>query len=245
MTDQEISQSQQRPTQPVRRAAQFFVIVAASVVAIALVAGSDFTLMSAPKFDMLGYLDERVASQENKKDVRCWSSFCKLQMFLTGAEIEPGAIAVRIERHMKLIDSIWDEARAQNPNQALIQPVAVSSVLEERFPHVSSALGTTFDLGDGLMPITIVPEAIQDYSDTIEPWRLLQTWASRHTDSTGRLSLKQQFDKEALHVLHNFFGTYDLAILKHARLVAQEKKLASVDASAMSEAFDLESKLQR
>lgn len=245
MTDRETSQGQDHLRRTVKRAAQVFVVLAALVVAITLVAGSDSAPTLALKFNMLGYLDARVASQENIKDVRCWSSFCKLQMFLTGVQIEPEAIAVRIDRHMKLIESIWDEACAQSPNQSLIRSASVSSVLERRFPHVNSDSGATFSLGNGLEPIIIVPEAIQDYSDTIESWRLLQAWASRHTDSTGRLALKQQFDKEVLHVLYNFFGTYDLAILKHARLVAQEKKLASIDAAAMFEAFDLESKLQR
>ena len=54
------------------------------------------------------YLDGRVGVQENQKNVRCWSSFNKLQeMFITNCEISEEAKSERIEKHMRLIRSIW------------------------------------------------------------------------------------------------------------------------------------------
>jgi len=81
------------------------VVIAAAIVAVQIVARSPTP--AEPSFDMLAYLDAQVANQENNKDVRCWSSTCKLQMFLTGAEIAPQAIAVRIQAHTDLIDSVY------------------------------------------------------------------------------------------------------------------------------------------
>jgi hypothetical protein len=188
---------------------------------------------------MLSYLDEKVAVQEDAKDVRCWSSFCKLQMFLAGAPINDAAISVRIEKHMELIESIWNEARIARPQARLIPEDVVTEILLRRFPSsMARARGMT---PDSPSSIQVGAEAIQDYSDTIEPWRLLQTWASRHTDSSGHLISQPAFEREALDVLYNFLRTHDLAVLKRARLIALEKKQTIIDAESMSAAFQAES----
>lgn len=230
---------------PSRRWIQFVIVLVALVVAIYLVTGSESVSVTSPQFDMLSYLDSRVAAQEDVKDVRCWSSFCKLQMFLIGAPIDDEAVGVRIEKHMELIESIWEDVGSAKPDQRVIGPDDVSTVLVRRFPYQYDALtGAMFELEGVAEPIYVGSEAIKDYSDTIEPWRLLQTWASQHTNASGGLTLSPPLDKEALHFLSNFLRIYDLTILKHARAIAEEKKLAAVDASSMSEAFNLESKLK-
>jgi len=53
------------------------------------------------------YLDGRVGVQENQKNVCCWNSFNKIQMFITNCEISEEAKSERIEKHMHLIRSIW------------------------------------------------------------------------------------------------------------------------------------------
>ena len=226
------------------RLLQALVVAGALVVAAYLLAAP--TAQQSPQFDMLSYLDGRVAAQEDEKDVRCWSSFCKLQMFLTGAAFDDDAFGVRIEEHMKLLESIWEETSREAGDSALISANDVSKVLARRFPyHFDAAQGATFELGDVLPRIHIDADALKDYSDTIEPWRLMQTWASRHTDAAGKLELEPQFDEQALAQMYEFLRTYDLAILKHARQIAETKKLARVDAGSMSEAFSLESKLRK
>lgn len=228
----------------IKRLTQILIVLAAMVVAIVLVVQTDSSTFPPP-FDMLTFLDTQVATQEDGKDVRCWSSVCKLQMFLTGAVIGEDAITVRIESHMQLIESLWEQGRDEHPHASMISSDTVKQLLDRRFPHQQIRTGVQFDLGSNLNPINIVQDAMQDYSDTVEPWRLLQTWASRHTDKNGRLTLTPQFDRDALHALHGFLLKYDLAIFRHARRIAEENKASRVDASAMSEAFDLESKLQR
>lgn len=220
---------------PVISVAQVLVVLAALAVAIVLVTQGNTS--GEPDFDMLAYLDSRIATQEDVKDVRCWSSFCKLQMFLTGVEIAPDAVGVRIESHMKLIQSIWEES-GKNSRGSLIPAPAVSEVLQRRFPSATSDEGTTFDFGEDKKLITVGPDALKDYSDTIEPWRLLQTWASRHTGDSGKLELKRQFDEEALGVMYEFLRAYDLAILQRAREIARDRKIANIDAKAMSAAFE-------
>ena len=73
----------------------------------------------------------------------------------------------------------------------------------------------------------------------------MQTWASRHADASGELTLQPQFDEPALGEMYRFLRTYDLAILKHARQIAEGKKLARIDADSMAEAFSLESRLRK
>jgi len=221
------------------RPIHFVFMLSAIVVAIVL-AGGDSKLSSEDGFDMLAHLDAKVANQEDVKDVRCWSSFCKLQMFLTEMEIEPAAVASRIDGHMELIQLIWEDSEGGDSSGSIIQAAEVSAVLSRNFPHATSDEGTTFRFDENEL-IIVLPDAIQDYSDTIEPWRLLQSWASHHTDASGELTLSKQFDEDALQVLYKFLRAYDLAILKHAKSIAQQRKLSKIDAGAMEAAFQMES----
>jgi hypothetical protein len=217
--------------------------VAVCISAAILLPGQSTTHRTDGDFDMLAFLDAQVAMQEDKKDVRCWSSFCKLQMFLTGAQIKEEAIGIRIDAHMKLLESIWEEA-SQTVSANTIEAPALTPILKRRFPHEFAESGATFNLGGLLAPIVVVPDALKDYADTIEPWRLLQTWASRHTDAYGKLNIRPQYNQESLGVLHAFLLAYDLAILKNAQRVAQENKKSVIDAASMTEAFKLEFKLR-
>ena len=233
----------------VKRISQIGVVFIALAAALGVVAyrspAADFGAGATTSFDMLAYLDDQVTNQESLKDVRCWSSTCKLQMFLTGARIDPEAIAVRIQSHMKLVDSIWAEAKELSPGSPAIGADDVKKVLDRRFPAQRDSQNQIhFTMSEGEDPIQILPLAIKDYSDTIEAWRILQNWASRKTDVSGRVNLNPQFDQEALHVLYDFVLVYDLAVLQHARRLAKTRKLASIGVSAMSEAFQLEEKLR-
>ena len=243
-----------QPANTSHRIPQIIVVIVAAVAAVAIArrgadpAGvsdtarvSDGTSVSdragEPACEMLAYLDDRVGLQETRKDVRCWSSFNKLQMFITNCEISEAAKSERIEQHMRLIGSLHAEASQRAPGKTLIPADAVTAELHARFPQVDTAEGTGFRLGDET-PTLVVAEALKDYTDTIEPWRLLQTWASRQIDERGKWKLDAQFDKEALTVLYEFFRAYDLALLRKAREHAMKRKLSHIDAEAVAAAFE-------
>jgi hypothetical protein len=190
----------------------------------------------APAFQMLAYLDARVSTQESRKDVRCWSSFNKLQMFITHCEISEDAKAERIRQHMELIQSLYDAAEGQANGAGLIPADAVQAMLDQRFPKVDTAEGTRFEIG-GITPTLVGKEALKDYSDTIEPWRLMQAWAHGQLDARGIWSLPAQFDEPALLVLYRFFRAFDLAMLQRARDHALDRKLSRIDAEAVAAAF--------
>jgi hypothetical protein len=160
---------------------------------------------------MLAYLDDRVGVQENNKDVRCWSSCNKFLMFATNCEISEDAKTTRIQQPMRLIQSLCDETAKRVPGQKLIPASAVKAEAGERFPRKDSELGAQFTFG-GSSLLMVDAEVLKDYSDTIEPWRLLQTWASHQIDARGRWQLEAQFDQEALRDLYEFFKRYDLTM---------------------------------
>ena len=87
--------------------------------------------------------------------------------------------------------------------------------------------------------------SIIDYSDTIEAWRLLQTWAARRTDESGQMTLAPPFSEKALTAFHDFLLVYDIAVLRHARAIASERKLPKVDAESMNLAFSADRRPQR
>ena len=214
---------------------QAVVMVSAIFAAIAIV-------RSAPElppasFNMLGYLDKQVGQKENRKDVRCWSSFNKLGMFLTGCEIDEAAKSERIEQHMKLIQSLWAASREQSNGMDTIPAKAISQVLKDRFPQATGGTGVSFQFGGGA-PTLVMADALRDYDDTIEPWRLLQTWASHNIGEHGWFASPQPFSEEALAVMCSFLKAFDLAVQREARRVAVERQLAGIDAEAMAAAFE-------
>lgn len=220
------------------RLPQIIVILVAVMAALTIVRRAPDTTSQSPgpPYEMLTYLDDRVGVQENQKDVRCWSSFNKLQMFITNCEISEEAKSERIEQHMRLIESLYNEASQRVPEKELITATIIDEILRVRFPQVDTTEGTQFNLGDGSSTL-VVAEAIKDYSDTIEPWRLLQTWASHQVDNEGKWKRDTQFGEGALKELYEFFRAYDLALLRKAREHAMERKLGHIDAEAVAAAF--------
>ena len=221
--------------------AQMIVIVLAAGVAWAIVGSGEGQETESPPspaaaFDMLSFLDERVGFQEDQKDVRCWSSFNKLQMFITNCEIDEGAKAARISEHMRLIQALYESSAPQAGDEGYINADAVKAALEDRFPQGNEVEEKGVHLG-GRFPTLVGAEELRDYSDTIEPWRLLQTWASRQLDAQGMWRLERQFDESALGALYDFFRLYDLAMLRRARDHAFDRKLTKIDAEAITAAF--------
>ena len=188
-------------------------------------------------FDMLAYLDEHVGVRESEKDVRCWSSFTDLQIFITQCKISPEAKGARTGQHAALIQSIWEAAKSTDGGAEYIDEPNVAKILEEKFPSMDTSEGVEFDLGNGRKPVQVLAQDIRDYEQTIEPWRLLQNWASRHVDEQGRLKLRPQFNEAALQRMYRFLRTFDLAILKEAGRVAKERRLPEIDADSVNAAF--------
>lgn len=189
----------------------------------------------AEPFTQMGYLDQRVGRQEDEKDVRCWSSFNKLQMFITNCEISEDAKTERIQQHMALIQKLYDDSAAQAKGKKLIPVEAVRAVLAKEFPSTKADSGQP-NYSFGALTINLT-EALRDYSDTIEPWRLMQTWSSRQLDNTGQWQLTAEFDKAALDELFLFLRGYDLALLRKARTNAIDRKQNLIDAEAIRAAF--------
>ena len=214
---------------------QAIVVAVALFAAIAIVRSAPSPVLP-PSFDLLAYLDKRVGQREDSKDVRCWSSFNKLGMFLTGCEIDEAAKSERIEQHMKLIQSIWKAAMEETRGSDTIPAPTVSRILKKRFPQATDETGVSFKFGGGA-PTLVMADALRDYDDTIEPWRLLQTWASRNLDEHGRFASPKPFSEEALQVMYSFLKAYDLAVQREARRVAMERQQAGIDAKAMATAF--------
>ena len=193
--------------------------------------------LNQSSFDMLGFLDEQISCQEDQKDVRCWSSVNKLQMFVAGAEIEHEAVVERIKRYGDLIDSVWSECASSS--NGVITASAVEEVLIRRFPNAPAKddKSTAFSFDDASQPVFVMQDLVNDYSDTIETWRLLQSWAARKVGDDGRLELTPVFGKEALISFHEFLNSLDIAILKRAKKIANSRNLSAIDSESMALAF--------
>ena len=137
---------------------------------------------------------------------------------------------------MRLIQALYESSAPQAGDEGYINADAVKAALEDRFPQGNEVEEKGVHLG-GRFPTLVGVEELRDYSDTIEPWRLLQTWASRQLDAQGMWRLERQFDESALGALYDFFRLYDLAMLRRARDHAFDRKLTKIDAEAIAAAF--------
>lgn len=192
----------------------------------------------SPAEKMLEAIESQIADQEDVKDVRCWSSVNKIQTFLSGLPVELESNGRRVERYVGLIEDVWREA-AENAKGNEIGSEALYNVFESRFPeNVSMVDGKVkFDFGGQLASISILEEAVQDYSDTIESWRLLQSWALRKATQGGNEPVAA-FSQDSLDQFRDFLVVFDIALLKSAKDVAMERKFASIDVKTMDLAFD-------
>ena len=195
---------------------------------------------------MLDFVDQQIATQENVKDVRCWSSVNKIQTFISGMPIDTEAIGQRVECYVAMLDCVWGECVSENQDL----PVSADQVrqfLDSRFPDIAGQVDEIlkpeanggFDMN--LFNTKERCDAIEDYSDTIESWRLLQSWLLRNLEEP-KTQASAPFSDEALTELKRFLVIYDIVLLKRARIVAMEKKLARVNVETMKEAFDLQQK---
>ncbi len=196
-------------------------------------------------YEMLKHIDTAICDQENNKDVRCWSSVNKIQMFLSNMPIESEAIGQRVESYVEMINSVWEESSARelksNDSATEISNTTLNRVLQSRFPHSidEKTSATKFNFGsENRLLLTIEDEAVEDYSDTIEGWRLLQSWAQRNTDERGNLTITPTFSKEAVIAFRDFLVVYDIALLRNARKVAMADKAPRIDVTTMKKAFE-------
>ena len=193
---------------------------------------------------MLTFIDQQIAIQEDVKDVRCWSSVNKIQTFISGLPVDTEAIGERVECYIGMLDQVWDQCVDDNQEQ----PVSADQVkrfLEDRFPEITQQVNVVLKPEDNngfdmtLFKSKEQCDAIKDYSDTIESWRLLQSWLLRKVD-VPTTEVSAPFSDEALLELKRFLVVYDINLLKRARVVAMDKKLARVNVDIMKEAFDLQ-----
>ena len=193
---------------------------------------------------MLTFVDQQIAIQEDVKDVRCWSSVNKIQTFISGLPVDTEAIGQRVECYIGMLDQVWYQCVSDSQGQ----PVSADQVkrfLDDRFPEITRQVNVVPKPEDNngfdatLLESKEQCDAIKDYSDTIESWRLLQSWLLRKVDVPAT-RVATPFSDEALLELKRFLVVYDINLLKRARVVAMGKKLARVNVEVMKEAFDLQ-----
>ncbi len=193
---------------------------------------------------MLTYIDRQIAQQEDVKDVRCWSSVNKIQTFISGLPIDTQAIGQRVECYIELLDSFWMKCSTGDQTSS-ISASDLRRLLQTEFPAIvqimdRAQLSEKIDEFDfNFTEIQQQCDAIEDYSDTIESWRLLQSWAQRKVLEPDKQNPKP-FSNDALAELKRFLVAYDIELLKRARMVAMANKQARVNVDFMNQAFEFQ-----
>ena len=155
-------------------------------------------------------------------------------MFAAGAPIEHDALAVRIESYNDLLDSIWGEAAEQTADEISAQRLV--QVLKGTFPGSGDEWDKFAFLKSDEQEL-VMNDLVTDYSDTIESWRIIQSWVARKVDRNGTVNISPPFSQSALDEFQKFLIKFDIALLRHAKDVAEQNRKSVVDAESMRLAF--------
>ena len=223
-------------------------VVAAVVAGVILLTGQSSTDTQPPvkadikenkTFDMLAYMDSKVGARESEKDVRCWSSLVDLQQFISQCKISPDAKSARTKLHSDHLESIWKAAAKAQGEGEYITKKTLLEILNKHYTSRETSQGVDFDFDADptVIKLLIPAEAKDDYEKTIETWRLLQNWGNRHIDTEGRLTLKPQYDQQAIELMYRFLRSFDLAILRKTGEIAKADRLSEVDDASVEKSF--------
>jgi len=192
----------------------------------------------SPSMVMLQTIEGEIAKQEDIKDVRCWSSVNKIQTFISGMPVELEANGQRVERYVELIEEVW-QASSESKVGPEIESDVLVSVLKSKFPaNVTVAEEVAFEFGSEFGSLKDLNDSMKDYRDTIESWRLLQSWALRKASQESSSENETPFSSMSILQFREFLVAFDLGLLKACKSVAMERKLGSIDSKTVDIAFD-------
>ncbi len=66
--------------------------------------------VSTPFDAMVAHLDSMAAGFEDQKDVKCWTSFKRLETFIAGCQLTPATTHLKSEVVIDLVDQVWKAA---------------------------------------------------------------------------------------------------------------------------------------
>ena len=133
-----------------------------------------------------------------------------------------------------MLDSIWSKA-AEEVADEISAPQLVKT-LKAKFPGANDEWEKFAFLSDS-EPDLVMNDLFTDYSDTIESWRIIQSWVARKADRDGKVSIAPPLSQTALDEFQQFLIKFDIALLRHAKNIAEQNKKSVVDAQSMRMAF--------
>ena len=172
----------------------------------------------SPFDGMLAHLDTMAARFEDRKDVKCWTSFKRLETFVAGCQLAPATTHQKSEVVIDLVDQIWKAAAESLDNVPSINATAFDAAAKKHFPwDCIEFLHCTLQLGDRKF---IVPfQDVDNYLGTVEPIRVLQTLAQRVArQDPSRLTLEPSAVESAVRLT----ALLSTTLLKESNRIAAE-----------------------
>ncbi|UCF81365.1 MAG: CRTAC1 family protein [Acidobacteriota bacterium] len=181
-------------------------------------------------FDQIDYL-------ESRKDVVCWSSFCKLDNFMARKPHSPTAVLVKIHAMQILADQIWEKASLEAQGTH-VTPEDLARVVQKGDFHdlppfpIQGMEGKFEEIGFS---------DFSDYRTTSEHWRIL---LSVIADAVCGMDLYEErpvllkpLAEEAAVEISGVVSSLALELLQESSRMAREDRSTHVEGWHVREAF--------
>ena len=178
---------------------------------------------AASSFDqMLAQLDEAAGQFEDQRDVKCWTSFKRLETFVAGCQLAPATTHIKTEVVIDLVDQVWRAAAQVQVGGQAITAANFDAASQEYFRwRCDGSLHCRLEFGE--RELSVPSMDFDNYRGTVEPIRIVQTLARRlERRDPSRLPL----DASAVPSATRLAAVLSTALLKEANVVGQLRLMA-------------------
>jgi hypothetical protein len=170
-------------------------------------------------------LDAQAADLEDKKDVKCWTSFKLLETFIAGCQLAPETTHLKTEVVLNYLDQIWARADRATIDRATIDGETFKHTVQQSVPWETDLLLVyRVKFPERVVPIRY--QDVENYLSTVEPIRLLRSLASHLAENEPQ---RKGLSSSAVHEASHLAALLSTLVLGEANVVARENQHQQVE----------------
>ena len=179
--------------------------------------------------DFLAELNQQASQLEESRDVKCWTSFKRLETFIAGCQLSPESTHLKTEVVQNYFDQIWAEADRSTTKDSIIDAAPFTRTVRRFVPwETDSVLEYRVTFPD--REIVVKFQDVENFRSTVEPIRLLQSLTTKLHDNKEQ---RKVFSPTAIHSATEFIALLSTIVLRESYAVAVEHQHHQIEATDM------------
>ena len=175
-------------------------------------------------------LNHEAVTLEDRKDVKCWTSFKLLETFIAGCQLNPETTHLKTEVVLNYLDQVWAQADRVSHHPS-IDGDTFTRIARQVVPWESDLLEYRVNLAQRVLRVQY--RDVENYRSTVEPIRILQSLASRLSNVEPR---RKGLSPEAIQTASQLAALLSTIVLVQADEIARENHHQQVTDPDMFEA---------